>query len=109
MVMAGCQWARPADADPFFFEVEEDYRAVGYPGDAPPEPDEIGPWHFPREALGFFEQLAVGRYPFQVTYGVEDFLANLGTQSGTRHLVRTGHASSLRACILVCWRWADRS
>lgn len=86
MVVADCLWARPADADAFFFEVEEDYEAVGYAGVAPPEPDAIGPWHLPAEALEHFEEVLVGRYPFQVSSTVEDYLANLGTQSGTRQL-----------------------
>jgi len=46
MAVATCHWARPADADPFFFDVQEDYQAVGWAGDPPPEPDAIRLWHF---------------------------------------------------------------
>ena len=60
MVVASCRWTRPADADPFFFAVEEDYRAVGYAGDAPAEPDAVGPWHFPPEALEHFDEVTAG-------------------------------------------------
>jgi hypothetical protein len=64
----------------------QDYRAVGYAGDPPPPPEQIGPWHFPAEAGAFFEEVAALRYPFSVAYGAEDYLAILATQSGTRAL-----------------------
>ena len=86
MAVASCKWARPADGDPFFFAVEEDYRAVGYPGDAPVEPGAIGVWHLPPPALEHFVEVAARRYPFEVTYPVDDYVANLATQSGTREL-----------------------
>jgi len=86
MAVAGCQWARPANAEPFWTEVQEDYRAVGFEGSPPPPPEQIGPKHFPPEAGSFFSEVASLRYPFQVRYGAEDYLAILATQSGTRAL-----------------------
>ena len=86
MVVAGCQWARPADAGRFWTDVQADYRAVGYEGDPPPPPGQITPWHFPREAWGLFTEVASLRYPFEVRYRAEDYLANLATQSSTRAL-----------------------
>jgi len=83
MVMAGCMWARPADAGRFWTDVQADYRAVGYPGDPPPSPEQIGLRHLPAEAWRFFEEVASLRYPFEVRYRAEDYLANLATQSGT--------------------------
>lgn len=38
MVVGSCRWARPADAEPFWAEVQEDYRAVGLPGGAASSP-----------------------------------------------------------------------
>ena len=29
LAVAGCRWARPADAEPFWADVQEDYRAAG--------------------------------------------------------------------------------
>jgi SAM-dependent methyltransferase len=84
--VASCRWTRPADADPFFFDVEDDYRAVGYVGDPPPEPAAIDAWHLPAEALEYFDEVAACRYPFEVSWSVEDFVANLATQSTTREL-----------------------
>ena len=86
MALAGCMWARPADAGPFWTEVQADYRAVGFEGDPPPAPGQIGPRHFPREAWSLFTEVASLRYPFEVVYRAEDYLANLATQSGTRAL-----------------------
>ena len=90
MVIAGCLWARPADAERFWMDVQQDYRAVGYPGDPSPPPGQIGPRHLPAEAAAFFEEVACLRYPFQIRFSAQDYLANLATQSGTRALGRPG-------------------
>ena len=50
MAVAGCLWARPADAESFWTDVQEDYRAVGFDGDPPPPPERIRPQHLPAEA-----------------------------------------------------------
>jgi hypothetical protein len=86
MAVAGCQWARPADAEPFWTEVQEDYRAVGYDGSPPPPPEQIGPQHFPPEAGSLFTEMASRRYPFQLLYSARDYLAILATQCSTRAL-----------------------
>jgi SAM-dependent methyltransferase len=86
MAVAGCLWARPAGAEPFWAEVQEDYRAVGFEGSPPPPPEQIGPRHFPPEAGSLFEEVASLRYPFQVRYSAADYLANLATQSSTHAL-----------------------
>jgi SAM-dependent methyltransferase len=86
MAVAGCLWAQPADAGRFWTDVQEDYRAVGFEGSPPPPPEQIGPRHFPPEAGSLFQELASRRYPFQVPFTAEDYLANLATQSGTHAL-----------------------
>jgi SAM-dependent methyltransferase len=86
MAVAGCLWARSTDAEPFWRAVQADYRAVGYEGDPPPPPEQIGPQHFPSEAGRLFEEVASLRYPFQMRYSAEDYLAILATQSGTNAL-----------------------
>jgi SAM-dependent methyltransferase len=77
MVVGSCSWARP---------VQEDYQAVGFAGEPPPPPEQIGPWHFPSEARAYFAEVASFRYPFQWSYTAADYLAQLSTQSGTRAL-----------------------
>lgn len=86
MAVGGCRWAQPADAEPFWTAVQQDYHAVGYEGDPPPPPEQLGPWHFPAEAEAFFQEVASMRYPFQVVYSTGDYLDFLATQSGTRAL-----------------------
>ncbi|MGI5231908.1 class I SAM-dependent methyltransferase [Actinoallomurus sp. CA-142502] len=86
LAVAGCLWARPTDADPFWTEVQEDYQAVGFEGDPPPPPERIGPRHLPPEAERLFEEVASLRYPFEVVYRADDYVANLATQSGTNAL-----------------------
>lgn len=75
--------------------MQQDYRAVGYEGDPPPPPEQIRPCHFPAEAKGFFKEVASLRYPFQVVYSAEDYLANLATQSGTHALGEARRADFL--------------
>ena len=86
MAVAGCVWARPADASRFWTDVQEDYRAVGFEGDPPPPPGQIGVRHFPPDAGSLFDEVASLRYPFQMRYSADDYLANLATQSGTHAL-----------------------
>lgn len=95
MAVAGCLWARPADAERFWTDVQEDYRAVGFDGDPPPPPERIGPQHLPAEAGPLFEETASLLYPFQVGYSAEDHLANLATQSGTDALGEARRAEFL--------------
>jgi SAM-dependent methyltransferase len=95
MVVAGCRWAQPADKDRFWTDVQEDYRAVGFEGEPPPPPEQIGPRHFPAEAEDYFNEVASFRYPFQLDYSAADYLAQLATQSGTRALGEAGSADFL--------------
>lgn len=95
MVVAGCHWARPADAERFWTDVQANYRAAGYQGSPPPPPEQIGRWHFPAGAEALFEEVASLRYPFQVGYSAEDYLANLATQSSTHALGKARSAEFL--------------
>ena len=86
MAEAGCLRAQPADAERFWTDVQEDYRAAGFEGSPPPPPEQIGPRHFPPEAGSLFKEVASLRYPFQIPYSSEDYLTNLATQSGAHAL-----------------------
>ena len=87
MVVGGCAWARPPDDHPFWADVQEDYRAVGYAGDPPPPPESIPAPHLEPQAGEFFEEAAsLLSPPFHLTYSAGDYLAMLASQSGTRAL-----------------------
>jgi SAM-dependent methyltransferase len=86
MAVGGCRWSRPPDAHPFWTDVQEDYRAVGFEGDPPPPPEAVPSIHFPAEAAGLFEETASLRQPFEFTYSAADYLTQLATQSGTQAL-----------------------
>lgn len=86
LAVAGCHWARPADAGPFWTDVQQDYQAVGYEGAPPPPPEQIAERHLPAEAERFFVETGSRRYPFRLGYTAADYLAILATQSGTRAL-----------------------
>jgi SAM-dependent methyltransferase len=86
LAVAGCLWARPAHAERFWTDVQDDYRAAGLEGSPPPPPEQIGLQHLPPEAASFFEEAASLRYPFQVRFSADDYLANLTTQSCTHEL-----------------------
>ena len=84
--IVSCGWARPADAAPFWAEVQQDYQAAGFRGSPPPPPDQVEPWHFPPLGTAGFAEIACHRYPFEMTYSAEDYLAQLSTQAGTKEL-----------------------
>jgi hypothetical protein len=90
LAVAGCMWARPADADPFWTEVQADYLAAGFPGVPPPPPEQIGPRHLPPAAGDLFAEVAARLYPFQVRLSAADYVANLAGQCGTRSLGADG-------------------
>jgi hypothetical protein len=107
LAVAGCEWARPADAHPFWTQVQQDYRAAGYPGALPPPLEQLGPRHLPPEAADHFEEVAALRYPFEVGYSARDYLAVLASQSTTRAFgeARAAHFLTLVGGRLESLRW----
>jgi SAM-dependent methyltransferase len=86
MAVVGCRWVAPVGPDSFLEAVQEDYRAVGYPGEPPPSADRVEPWHFPPEAGKWFREILVKRYRFSAKMSAQDYVANLATQSTTYQL-----------------------
>jgi SAM-dependent methyltransferase len=84
MAVMGYRWAE--SPGPFLEAVQDDSRAVGYPGDPPPPAALIDAWHFPPEATRLFWETAARRYEFSQSLTPEAYLANLASQSTTHQL-----------------------
>ena len=54
MAVDGRLWAQPVNPDPFWTDVQADYRAAGYEGSPPPPPEQIGPQQFRPESASLF-------------------------------------------------------
>jgi SAM-dependent methyltransferase len=81
----GARHAFPADADPFFTEIQEVYDAIGesYEGTWPPPPPEKVPDEVAEiEGTGLFEQIDVRRYVWETKYTADEYITLLDTFSG---------------------------
>jgi SAM-dependent methyltransferase len=78
----------PEGGDPFWVEVEDDYREVipGEEAKLPPAPDEIVGMSEEPAASGRFARAAVRRYLWDVIYSAEEYVGVLETYSGHRAL-----------------------
>ncbi|MFL5926653.1 MAG: methyltransferase domain-containing protein [Gaiellaceae bacterium] len=81
----------PADGDPFFVSVQEDYEAI-LPDDPktaegpPPQPDAIGDLAEEIAATDLFHNVGARRYVWDVTYTADEYIDVLSTYSGHRAL-----------------------
>jgi len=76
----------PEGGDPFWIEVQDDYREV-FPDDGahrPPAPGEVDGMSEELEASGCFSRAEVRRYVWEVTYSAEEYVGVLETYSGHR-------------------------
>jgi SAM-dependent methyltransferase len=81
----GASHAFPADADPFFTEIQDVYDAIGesHPGEWPPPAPEQTPDDATEiEASGLFEDVRTRRYLWAQRYTAEGYIALLNTFSG---------------------------
>ena len=83
LAVVGAPHVLPADGDPFFAEVQEDYDAVvPHPDNhPPPRPDEIEGWAAEWRASGFFEGVEERHHLVAIPYTADEFIAVLGTFS----------------------------
>jgi SAM-dependent methyltransferase len=81
----------PDGGDPFFADVQEDYRAITPDEDnsPPPRPEEVHDTMGAMEAGGLFTRVAVRRYLWDVTYSAYEYIDVLNTYSGHRALEAT--------------------
>jgi len=79
------QHAFPADADPFFTDIQHVYDAIGESHEEtwpPPSPDQVPDDAAEIEATGLFEQIEVRRYVWETLYTADTYIALLDTFSG---------------------------
>jgi SAM-dependent methyltransferase len=78
----------PDDADRFWWDVQDDWAAVGVErvDPATKDPDRIGDFGPAVRASGLFEEPTIRRHRFDVTFTADDYAANLSTQSGVKRI-----------------------
>ena len=82
LAIASIHHVMPPDADPFYFDVQDDYRAVGMAGDEPPPPPgEIVYIAGEIDASGLFGPVAVRRREWEVVDTPDEHIALINTYS----------------------------
>jgi SAM-dependent methyltransferase len=98
LVVLATPWVIPDDADRFWWDVQDDYAAVG--GErvdpATKHPDRIGDLGAAVRATGLFEEPTVRRHLFAVTFTADAYAANLSTQSGVKQFPPDVQAELIR-------------
>lgn len=78
--------AFPEDADPFFFEIQDTYEAIGeaFPDEEwpPPPPEEVPDETEEIVASGLFDEVEVRRYVWEERYNADAYIGLLDTFSG---------------------------
>ena len=78
--------AFPEDADPFFFEIQDVYRAIGedHPDEVwpPPLPDEVPDMREEIDASGLFGDVQSRRYVWELMYTADEYIGLLNSFSG---------------------------
>jgi protein-L-isoaspartate O-methyltransferase len=94
------------DSDPFFFEVQADYEAVGRGGEPPGPPEEVEDLGAEMEASGLFRVVSERRYEWEMEYTADAYVDVLGTYSN--HLMQEEEARE-RLFDLIRARIGDRT
>jgi SAM-dependent methyltransferase len=88
LIVLATSWVIPDSADRFWWDSQDDYEAVGEarldPADS--HPDRVTDISGPLAASGCFAEPVRRRHRFDVDFTTDDYLANLGTQSGFKRL-----------------------
>ncbi|HXH58379.1 class I SAM-dependent methyltransferase [Iamia sp.] len=88
LIVLATPWVIPDDADRFWWDVQDDYVAVGggWVDPATKHPDRTGDLGSEVRASGLFEAPTIRRYLFEITFTADDYALNLSTQSGIKEL-----------------------
>jgi SAM-dependent methyltransferase len=88
LVVLATPWIIPDDADRFWWDVQDDYVAVGSArvDPASAHPDRVGDLGPAVRASGLFDDPTIRRYRFDVEFTADEYAINLSTRSGTKEL-----------------------
>jgi SAM-dependent methyltransferase len=94
LVVLATPWVVPETADRFWWEVQDDWAAVGarfHPSTMHPDliRDDLAP---AVRASGVFDEPTTTRRTFEVTFTAEGYATNLSTQSGVKELPENARA-----------------
>jgi SAM-dependent methyltransferase len=98
LIVLATPWVVPDDADRFWWDVQDDYAAVGA-GRVDPataHPDRVGDLGPAVRESGLFEEPRTRRHRFDVTFTADDYALNLSTQSGVKQLPPDAQAELIR-------------
>ena len=86
LAIVNAEHAFPEDADPFFFEIQDVYRAIGegHPDEAwpPPLPGEVPDMREEMDASGLFRDVRSRRYVWELMYTADEYIDLLNSFSG---------------------------
>jgi SAM-dependent methyltransferase len=88
LIVLSTPWVIPPDADRFWWQVQDDWAAVGVERVDPStkHPDLVLDLAPAVRASGVFEEPTISRRPFTVTFDADGYATNLSTQSGVKEL-----------------------
>ena len=88
LIVLSTPWVIPSDADRFWWQVQDDWAAVGVERVDPStkHPDLVSDLAPAVRASGVFDEPTIARRPFTVTFDADTYAANLSTQSGVKEL-----------------------
>jgi SAM-dependent methyltransferase len=87
LALSGARHVLPADGDPLFLEIQEDYCRFASDWDdgrPPPPPEEASGWADEILASGVFNRVEARRYQWDVIYGPQEYIDVIDTYSGHR-------------------------
>lgn len=94
LILLSTPWVVPDDADRFWWDIQDDWAAVGGGriDPATAHPDRIGGRWSAVGDSGLFEAPAVRRSLFAVTFSADEYAANLSTQAAAKALAPAARA-----------------
>jgi SAM-dependent methyltransferase len=93
LIVLATPWVVPDHADRFWWDVQDDYAAIGSErlDPATQHPDRVAD-HWTLEPSTLFDEPTVHRHLFEVTFTADQYALNLSTQSGMKEFAPSARA-----------------